>query len=52
MRVITGEVFDVAVDLRSDSVTFGKHVTVLLNGENKEMLYIPQRICSWVCCYE
>ena len=42
MRVITGEVFDVAVDLRSDSVTFGKHVTVLLNGENKEMLYIPR----------
>ena len=42
MRVITGEVFDVAVDLRSDSVTFGKHVVVWLNGENKEMLYIPR----------
>ena len=42
MRVITGEVFDVAVDLRSDSVTFGKHVAVWLNGENKEMLYIPR----------
>ncbi len=42
MRVIAGEVFDVAVDLRSDSATFGKHATVLLNGENKEMLYIPR----------
>ena len=42
MRVITGEVFDVVVDLRSDSATFGKHVAVWLNGENKEMLYIPR----------
>ena len=42
MRVIKGEVLDVAVDLRSDSATFGKHTSVRLNGVNKEMLFIPR----------
>ena len=42
MRVVMGEVFDVAVDLRSDSSTFGKHVSVRLNGEKKQMLYVPR----------
>jgi dTDP-4-dehydrorhamnose 3,5-epimerase len=43
-RVITGEGFEVAVELRAESVTFGKQVTVRLNGENKERLYIPRGI--------
>ena len=42
MRVVMGEVFDVAVDLRSDSSSFGKHVAVRLNGEKKQMLYVPR----------
>lgn len=39
--VTRGEVFDVVVDIRKGSKTFGKHVDVVLSEENKKMLYIP-----------
>lgn len=42
VRVIEGEVFDVAVDLRKDSTTFGKWYGVTLSGENKKMFMIPR----------
>lgn len=42
MRVIQGEVFDVIVDLRSDSPTFGKHLEIILTGDSKKMLYVPR----------
>lgn len=42
VRCIQGEVIDVAVDLRRESPTFGKHVAVRLNGKNKQQLYIPR----------
>ena len=42
VRVIEGEVFDVAVDLRKDSPTFGKWYGVTLSGENKKMFMIPR----------
>ncbi len=42
VRVIEGEVLDVAVDLRAGSPTFGKYVIVLLTGENKKQLFIPR----------
>jgi dTDP-4-dehydrorhamnose 3,5-epimerase len=41
VRVLHGEVYDVAVDMRKSSPTFGKHVGVLLNDENKRMFWVP-----------
>ena len=42
VRVIKGEVYDVAVDLRKDSFTFGKHYGILLTEENKKQFLIPK----------
>ena len=42
VRVIKGEVYDVAVDLRKDSPTYGKYVGVILSEENKNMFFIPK----------
>jgi dTDP-4-dehydrorhamnose 3,5-epimerase len=42
VRVVSGEVFDVAVDLRKDSKTYGKWVGVILSEDNKKMFMIPR----------
>lgn len=42
VRVISGKVVDVAVDLRKSSPTFGKYVMVELSGENKRQFFIPR----------
>ena len=42
VRVIEGEVFDVAVDLRRSSKTFGQWHGVLLTAENKKQFYVPE----------
>ncbi len=42
VRVISGAVLDVAVDIRKDSPTFGKWASILLSGENKLMYWIPE----------
>ncbi|AYD39341.1 dTDP-4-dehydrorhamnose 3,5-epimerase [Clostridium fermenticellae] len=42
VRVIRGEVFDAAVDLRENSKTFGKWYGVILSEENKKQFYIPE----------
>jgi len=41
-RVTKGEVFDVAVDLRTSSATFGQWVGVLLSAENKRQIWVPE----------
>ena len=42
VRAIEGEVFDVAVDLRQDSSTYGKWYGVILSGEKQNQFYIPE----------
>ena len=42
VRVISGEVLDVAVDLRKGSPTYGEHHAVVLSAENKKQFYLPR----------
>lgn len=42
VRVVSGKVFDVAVDLRKDSATYGKWEGVVLSAENKRQFFIPR----------
>jgi len=42
VRCVTGKVFDVAVDVRSGSPTFGKYVSLILSEEKKNMVFIPR----------
>lgn len=42
VRVITGAVLDIAVDIRKKSPTYGQHVAIELTEENKTMFYIPE----------
>jgi dTDP-4-dehydrorhamnose 3,5-epimerase len=42
VRVVTGAVYDVAVDIRKDSSTFGMSYGVVLSGDNKRQLWVPR----------
>jgi dTDP-4-dehydrorhamnose 3,5-epimerase len=42
VRVLEGEVLDVAIDIRPDSPTYGQHYSVLLSAKNKKQLYVPR----------
>ena len=49
VRVISGMVLDVVVDLRKDSPTYGKHESVLLSGAAHNMLYVPRGFAHGFC---
>jgi dTDP-4-dehydrorhamnose 3,5-epimerase len=42
VRVIKGEILDVAVDIRKNSSTYGKHISIILSEKNKKQLFIPK----------
>lgn len=42
VRVLQGEILDVAVDIREDSATYGKHFSIVLSAENKKQLLVPK----------
>lgn len=52
VQVIKGSVFDVAVDIRKSSPTYGKWVSVTLTAQEKNMLYIPKGFAHGFCALE
>lgn len=49
VRTVQGEIYDVAVDIRDGSPTYGEWVGVYLNDENKQQLYVPEGFAHGFC---
>ena len=49
IRVIRGEIFDVVVDIRKNSPSFGRHASAYLSEENRNMLYVPKGFAHGYC---
>ena len=49
VQVFTGEIYDVSVDIRPDSSTFGKWVGILLSDQNRRQVFIPEGFAHGFC---
>jgi dTDP-4-dehydrorhamnose 3,5-epimerase len=49
IRSLKGEIYDVAVDIRIESPTYGKYVSAILSDENKHLIYIPAGFAHGFC---
>lgn len=49
VRVVSGELYDVFIDLRKDSPTFGQWDSIILSAENKKVIYIPRGFAHGNC---
>lgn len=52
VRVTAGRVYDVAVDLRKKSKTFGRYVSIILSGDKFQWLYVPEGFAHGFCALE
>jgi dTDP-4-dehydrorhamnose 3,5-epimerase len=52
LTVIKGEIFDVAVDLRKKSKTFGRYFSIILSNKNYCSIYIPEGFAHGFCCLD